>query len=464
MSIPWRLSANLSGLFGEYGMLLVLLLLCVAFSWVTYGQQHPTGAPAAEQLAVQIIREHPGARVLIAAGAVEEDEAFAATLQERLTDSGVEVVAVARGQPADARRTLERLAGAGRPIDLIAADQVTASWAVFDDLSRKFPALGNVALMTPRSYWWPSFLRRDNLLHVASQIVVIAVLAIGMTMVIITGGIALSVGSLIALSAVTATLLIRQCAGAEGATAAGITVCCVAAIGLCALVGTFSGLMVTSFAIPPFIATLAIMLVANGAAYILSGSQSIYQLPASFQWLGLRADMWIIPNAVVLTVLLYCGAHAVMTRTRFGRYIYAVGGNREAARLSGVSVNAVLVAVYAISGTLAGLGGIIMASRLKCGSPTYGVMYELYVIAAVVVGGASLAGGEGRVFGTLIGALVIAVVNNGMNLTGVDSHAQKIVLGAVILGAVLLDILKKRGLRRIGAAWRAVKARREVRR
>lgn len=464
MPIPRRLSENLSGFFAEYGMLLVLLLLCVAFSWITYGQQHPTGAAAAEQLAAQIVRERPGARVLIAAGAVEEDEAFAATLEQRLTQAGLQVVAVARGQPADARRALERLAGTGRPIDVIAADQVTASWAVFDNLPRRFPSLGNVALMTPRSYAWPSFLKRDNLLNVASQIVVIAVLAIGMTMVIITGGIDLSVGSLIALSAVTAALLIRQCAGAEDATAAGITLCCAAAVGLCAAVGTFSGLMVTSFAIPPFIATLAIMLMANGAAYLLSGSQSIYQLPASFQWLGLHADLGVIPNAVVLMVLLYCGAHVVMKRTRFGRYLYAVGGNRQAARLSGVPVNTVLVAVYAISGALAGLGGIIMASRLKSGSPTYGVMYELYVIAAVVVGGASLSGGEGRVLGTLIGALVIAVVNNGMNLTGVDSHAQKIVLGAVILGAVLLDILKKKGLRRLGAAWHAVRAARDVRR
>jgi len=454
METSWRFTGNLSRLFGDYGMLLILLMLCVAFSWITYGPQHPSGQPAAEALAAEIIRERPDARVLIAAGSVEEDEAFTATLQRRLADSGVEVAGVARGQPADARRALEQLAGAGRPIDLIAADQVTANWAVFEDLARRYPSLGNVALMTPRSYAWPSFLNRENLLNVASQIVVIAVLAIGMTMVIITGGIDLSVGSLIALSAVTASLLVREWAGAEEATTARTILCCAAAIGLCAGVGTFSGLMVTWFAIPPFIATLAIMLMANGAAYLLSGSQSIYQLPSSFQWLGLGADLGILPNAVVLMVVLYCGAHLVMKRTRFGRYIYAVGGNREAARLSGVPVNAVIVAVYTISGALAGLGGIIMASRLKSGSPTYGVMYELYVIAAVVVGGASLSGGEGRVFGTLIGALVIAVVNNGMNLTGVDSHAQKIVLGGVILGAVLLDILKKKGLRRLASAWR----------
>jgi ribose transport system permease protein len=136
-------------------------------------------------------------------------------------------------------------------------------------------------------------------------------------------------------------------------------------------------------------------------------------------------------------------AHIVMTHTRFGRYLYAVGGNVEASRLSGVPVTRVLLVAYTICAALAGLGGVIMASQLKSGAATYGQMYELYVIAAVVVGGTSLSGGEGRVFGTLIGALLIAVIQNGMNLTGVESYTQKVVLGAVILAAVLLDSLRK---------------------
>jgi ribose transport system permease protein len=148
---------------------------------------------------------------------------------------------------------------------------------------------------------------------------------------------------------------------------------------------------------------------------------------------------------VLLLVLLYAVAHVLMTRTALGRYIYAVGGNAEAARLSGVPVKGVLIVVYAVCGALAGLGGIVMASQLKSGAPTYGQMYELYVIAAVVVGGTSLSGGEGKVLGTLIGAFIIAVIQNGMNLTGVESYTQKVVLGLVILGAVLLDNLKKRG-------------------
>jgi ribose transport system permease protein len=133
-----------------------------------------------------------------------------------------------------------------------------------------------------------------------------------------------------------------------------------------------------------------------------------------------------------------------MSRTVLGRRLYAVGGNAEAARLSGVNVAGILVFAYAFSGAMAGLGGVVQASQLKSGAPTYGQMYELYAIAAVVVGGTSLSGGEGRVLGTLIGAFIIAVIQNGMNLTGVESYRQKVVLGAVILGAVLLDLLKKK--------------------
>ncbi len=143
-------------------------------------------------------------------------------------------------------------------------------------------------------------------------------------------------------------------------------------------------------------------------------------------------------------LVLYVLAHIVMSKTRLGRYIYAVGGNREAARLSGVPVERVLLIAYVASSVLAALGGVIMASQLKSGSPTYGNMYELYVIAAVVVGGASLSGGEGKIGGTLIGAFTIAVIQNGMNLTNIESYTQKVVLGLVILGAVLIDRIRHR--------------------
>lgn len=432
----------------DYGMLLVLLLLAASFSVLTWSRQQPTGAAAARQLASELLQEHgPGGRVLIATGTHADEEAFALTLREELKSKGLTVLASINGEPRDARAALARLDKEGSQLDFIACTPTAAGWLVFADLATDFPRLANARLVTARAYSWPDFLKADNLLNIANQIAVIAIVAVGMTMVIITGGIDLSVGSLIALAAVVAALLIRDVFGGVAATPLGMTLACAAAMLGCGSVGLFSGVMVTVCAIPPFIVTLAMMLVASGLAYILAEGQSVYQIPESFVWLGRGSDVGPLPNAVLLMVLLYGLAHVVMSRTTLGRYLYAVGGNREAARLSGVPVRRVLLFAYTASGLLAGLGGVIMASQLKSGSPTYGQMYELYVIAAVVVGGTSLAGGEGRMFGTLIGAFIIAVIQNGMNLTNVESYTQKVVLGLVILGAVLLDRLKQRGTR-----------------
>jgi ribose transport system permease protein len=307
--------------------------------------------------------------------------------------------------------------------------------------------LGDIQVLTPPRYRSPNFLKRENLLNIANQIAVIAILAVGMTMVIITGGIDLSAGSLIALSAVLSTLLIRDVAGAEAASPAGMVLCCLAGVAACGLVGLFSGAIVTLFQIPPFIVTLAIMKVARGLARSLANDETVYQIPGSFVWLGRGADVLGIPNAVLLMAVLYVVAHLMMKRMILGRYIYAVGGNALAARLSGVRVGRVLLLVYTLSGILAGLGGVVMASQLKSGAPTYGREYELYVIAAVVVGGTSLTGGEGKVLGTLIGAFIIAVIQNGMNLTGVKDRQQEVALGLIILAAVLLDRFKKHGWR-----------------
>ena len=438
-------NGSFARLFADYGMLLVLLLLGAFFSAVTLEEQHPTGAAGARQLTSEIARQFkPGARVLIVVRDTREDAEFASELAARLKTGGFIVTDTVKGQPADARQTLARIAERGGKLEVIAGNQTTANWAVLQDTAKDFPPLTSVKLVWPQSYRWPNFLKPDNLLNIANQIAVIAIVAIGMTLVIITAGIDLSVGSLIALSAVVCTLLIRNLAGAEHAAAAGMVLCSLAAIGVCGVVGLFSGAMVTLFNIPSFIATLAMMLVASGLAFIAAQGQSIYQVPDSFIWLGRDSSLGL-PNAVLLMLLLYAAAHFVMTRTVLGRYLYAVGGNAEAARLSGVPVKKILLFAYTACGALAGLGGIIMASQLKSGSPTYGQMYELYVIAAVVVGGTSLSGGEGKVLGTLIGAFIIAVIQNGMNLTGVESYTQKVVLGLVILGAVLLDILKRRG-------------------
>ena len=437
--------SSFARLFADYGMLLVLLVLGAFFSAVTLEEQHPAGAAGGRQSAKEISRQfQPGARVLIVVRDTAEDAEFAKELGTRLQSGGLVVAETVKGQPTDARQALVRLADGQGKLDVIAGNQTTANWAVLQDAAKDFPALARVKLVWPQSYRWPNFLKPDNLLNIANQIAVIAIVAIGMTLVIITAGIDLSVGSLIALSAVVCTLLIRNLAGAEHAGAAGLVLCSLAAIGVCGVVGLFSGAMITLFNIPSFIATLAMMLVASGLAFIAAQGQSIYQVPDSFIWLG-RGSSLGLPNAVLLMLLLYAAAHCVMTRTVLGRYLYAVGGNAEAARLSGVPVKQILLFAYTACGAMAGLGGIIMASQLKSGSPTYGQMYELYVIAAVVVGGTSLSGGEGKVLGTLIGAFIIAVIQNGMNLTGVESYTQKVVLGLVILGAVLLDILKRRG-------------------
>ena len=279
------------------------------------------------------------------------------------------------------------------------------------------------------------------------QIAVISIIAIGMTLVIITAGIDLSVGSLIAFSAVLCCWFIKEWMGGPDASVTGMVIASLLAIFGCGTLGLFSGSMVAYFGVPSFVASLGMMMVASGFAYMISEGLSIYQVPASFDWLGRGDALFSIPNAVVLMVLLYIVAHFVMSRTTAGRYIYAVGGNPEAARLSGVPVQKILLWVYTLSGALAGLGGVVMASQFRSGDPKYGLMYELYVIAAVVVGGTSLAGGRGKVFGTLIGAFIIAVIQNGMNLTGVQSYTQKVVLGLVLLTAVLLDMIKKRKLK-----------------
>jgi ribose transport system permease protein len=437
---------NLRRLLADYGMALVLLLLCIVLSVLTLAEQDPEGAPGGEQAADLVLeRVTVGGRVLVAVGATPADAAFAEALANRLQTARVEVVEVVHDTRA-ARKAFERLNQEGRKLDAIAATGVTEQWLVFDNIAQEFSSLGQVPVVAPRRYVWPNFLKSSNLSNIASQISVVAILAIGMTFVIITGGIDLSVGSLIALSAVLSTVLIRDYAGAEGASAAGMVGCCLAAIVVCAAVGLFSGSMVTLFQVPPFIVTLAILWMASGLAFILSNEQSISQVPPGFAWLGSGTSLFGLRNCVVLMVVLYAAAHIVMTRMTLGRYIYAVGGSREAARLSGVPVRRVLVFVFTLSAALAGLGGVVLASQLVSGAPNYGQMYELATIAAVVVGGTSLSGGEGKVLGTLIGAFIIAVIQNGMNLLGITSNPQRVVLGAVILVAVVLDRVKKHGL------------------
>lgn len=427
-------------LLSRSGILLAFGALVAFFSIATWTSRSPEGAEAAPAIVREILREHPpGASVLIALSRTPEDQALAPALNQAAIQSGLRVLGVLTGDPPEARKRIAELDAAATPIHAFACSRMTSTWRVLTDAPADFSRIGSPRPLTAPPIGSSDFLKPANLMNIANQISVIAIVAIGMTLVIITGGIDLSVGSLIALSAVLAARLIRDVGGAYDASPAAMTACSLGAMACTGAVGALTGTVVTRFQVPPFIATLSAMLVASGAAFLLADGQSIHQIPDCFVALGRNTGLLGIPHAVLLVVLLYAAAHVMMTRRRLGRHLLAVGGNYEAARLAGVPVRRVIWMAYVASGLLAGLGGVVMASQLKSGSPTYGTMYELYVIAAVVVGGTSLRGGEGSVLGTLLGALTIAVIQNGMNLLNVESYTQKVILGVVILAAVLAD-------------------------
>lgn len=418
----------------EYGMLIVLLLMMVTLSVLTLEEQNPRGVDGGRLVAQQVSGQLPArSSVIIVTEDTPLDRAFSEAAATDLKNSGLNVVAVSNGSPRDARRTIESVLSEGQDISAIVTTADTAAWGVYAAVDQ----LTGVPVLAPEPYWWPTFARPVNLLQVANQTAVYAIIAIGMTMVIVTAGIDLSVGSLVALASVVTGLYLDR-----HGTSAVVLPACLLGIAVCAAAGVFNGVVITQFGIPPFIATLAMMMMARGLARSLTDEKTIDELPAAF---GSISDNTAgIPNPVLLMIVLYIIAHLVMSRTVFGRYVYAVGGNPEAARLSGVRVKTVTLVVYTLCGALAGLGGIVQSAKLGVGDPKLAAMMELDVIAAVVVGGTSLMGGEGRIFGTLIGAFIIAVMRNGMNLTNVGSPEQSMVLGAVVLAAVLIDTWKRR--------------------
>jgi len=431
-------------LLNDYGMFFVLLLLSVLFSVLTLKEQMPEGSAAAAQLVEQINNEFKKSDIILTVGAVNTGSGpFAEALFKDLRGEGFSNVDKVVGIPRDLRLKLDDISAQGGVLAAIATTGDVPKWLVIELMPEKYPEFSGCKVLAPKSYMWPVFLKRSNLLAIVDRIVVIALIAIGMTMVIITAGIDLSVGSLIALSAVIGTLLMKKMGGLQ---APGWVVLVGFLVGIlsCGIVGGLGGFIVARFKVAPFITTLGIMMMARGLAFMITGGFSIYQVPRALPWLGQGRPLGI-PNTVVLLAVLYVTAHIFMAHTRLGRYIYAVGGNKEAARLSGIPVKFVVVFVYVISSLAAGLGGCIQASQLNTGTPNIGIMYELYVIAAVVVGGTSLSGGSGRILGTLIGAFIISVIQNGMNLLGIESYTQQVVLGAVILGAVLLDKARSGG-------------------
>lgn len=294
------------------------------------------------------------------------------------------------------------------------------------------------------------FTQVDNLINVARQISFEGLIAFGMTLVIVTGGIDLSVGSLVALTGVVAALVMR----AMGDTSLTLVIVAGLASGVAvgAVAGAGSGVIIARFTIPPFIVTLSAMLIARGFAFILCHGQPVYELPSALASLGrgyILEGVWgrILPVPVAILIAAYVLFHVLLARSVFGRGVVAIGSNEEAARLAGIPVARTKLLVYLITGGLCGLSGVLHTAKLMAGDPKVGDMWELNVIAAVVVGGTSLAGGRGSMTGTLIGALMIGVLNNSLNLLHVEHFWQKVVLGTVILAASLLDA----GLRKLDA-------------
>lgn len=309
------------------------------------------------------------------------------------------------------------------------------------DFKSRVGSLSNLAIVLAIAlecavfaYASDKFLTVDNLLNVGMSIAVIGILSVGMTFVILTGGIDLGIGSVLALGGVAAAMTTT----ATGSAVAGFS----AAIAIGLLWGVFNGGFVAYAKVPPFVVTLAVLTIARGLAFILSEGRSIGNLPEQFAWLG-KTSLVGVPLSILLMAASFGIGWLVLANTRFGRYVYAVGGNPEASFLAGINVKSTLFWVYVLNGLLTGIATVVLASRLGAGVPNSGEQYELEVIAAVVVGGTSLSGGRGSVVFTLFGAVFIGVLNNGLTLAGVDSYLQKIVLGAVILSAVLLDRLNR---------------------
>lgn len=290
----------------------------------------------------------------------------------------------------------------------------------------------------------PNFLQFSNIVGILLATAVNGVLALGVTFVIITAGIDLSVGTVMTFSAVMAGVFITFWdlplpLGVLGGILAG------------ALAGVINGSVIAKMKVPPFVATLGVLYVAKGLALVISGLKPIYftDTPvftriAMGSVLGSVIPGFDIPNAVLILFGAALIAHFMLTKTVLGRYTFALGSNEEATRLSGVNVDRWKIAVYTVSGAFSGLGGVLMASRLNSAQPALGMGYELDAIAAVVIGGTSLSGGEGTILGTLIGAFIISVLTNGLRILSVPQEWQTVVTGTILVLAVYLDILRRR--------------------
>lgn len=284
------------------------------------------------------------------------------------------------------------------------------------------------------AFFIPSFLTQRNLLNVLRQISITGIVAVGMTFVIVTGGIDISVGSTVALCGVVAVYALNAGLGVFASILCGLLVG--------ALAGLFNGLLIAYYRISAFVTTLGTMYVFRGIALLVCNGQALWGLPDSFSEFGVGYFLGI-PIPVIIMILIYGMGYLLIKHFIFGRYILAIGGDEESARLSGVGVKAIKMYTYGLCGLLAGASGIILAGRLGSAQPAVGEGYELIAIAAAVIGGTSLSGGRGNIFGTFLGAMILGVVNNALNLWGVASFYQTVIIGGIVLVAVLADQIQK---------------------
>ena len=282
-----------------------------------------------------------------------------------------------------------------------------------------------------------AFAKPRNLINVVKQASINGVLACGMMFVIIAGGIDLSAGSVVALSGVVAAYLAQM----QGIP---IFVPILGALGTGALIGLVNGFGAAYAELPPFIITLATMSIVRGAALILSGGSPVFGLQEQFEGIAGFSIANVIPILVLYFLLIAVFSGFILNKTVFGRHVYAIGGNSITAKVSGINVKSMLLRVYIICGVFSGIAGLLIASRTMQGSPTVGVGYEMDAIAAVVIGGVSMSGGSGKWYGTIIGALLLALISNGLDILGVSSNFQQIIKGIIIAVAVYLDLRGKK--------------------
>jgi inositol transport system permease protein len=305
-----------------------------------------------------------------------------------------------------------------------------------EKLTRRWPAqlglaLALAILMAALSIAKPNFLTVANLINLVRQISINGILAVGVTFVLLTGGVDLSLGSLVALTGVVAACFAHP-------DQYSVLVAVLAGVAAGTLCGAVNGWVVARGRIAPFVVTLGMMTAARGLALLISGGKPVSNLSPTFTRIG-GGDIFSVPVPIVIFAVVALLSHLFLKKMRLGRYVYAVGGNQNAALASGVNVRNIKTLAYTICGSFAGLAGVVLASRITTGQPNAGIGYELDAIAAVVIGGTSLNGGVGGVGGTILGALLIGVINNGLDLLNVSSYYQQIVKGLIIVSAVWLD-------------------------